>query len=278
MKKCLVAALCTAMIVIPKEANSFEIVPNSWPPSAYQTVVGNADKPVSATVTVNWHRIPFATSIRNIENYGFFWRNAYIEDWDTVPEDVREKGLDRMLNKYGQLIWNSSLWPEMAPSDWDHVPQPIRSMAFMKMLDYWSGQCTACDEDDAETLKAIVMGESWFEHRAVNEKRGNRDIGLSQASDYARRMINKMHKREMSDEDYLNPFKATEAAVLWFDRMLQESEGDRSRAVRAYYTGIRRARRGLGSEYLDNVTRIRNEYIRNMGNSPAWKFLYAGTQ
>ena len=35
---------------------------------------------------------------------------------------------------------------------------------------------------------------------------------------------------------------------------------------------------GDGTEYLENTDRIRNEYIRNMGNSPSWQFLYTRTQ
>lgn len=277
MKKLLASAASVAILAMPAEIDLLEVVPNSYPPTAYQTIIGDANKPIQATITVSWKKIPFTVTARDIDHNGIFWRNAYISDWDVVPKDPREKGLQKMLEKYGVFIQNEVVWEKMTRSDWDTVPQPIRSMAFMKMLNYWSSVHVS-KPDDTDTLKAIVMGESWFEHNAVNEQRGNKDVGLSQASDYARKAINRIYKRNMIEEDYLDPFKATEAATLWFSRMLQEVRGDRNLAVRAYNKGIGRARNGDGTEYLENTDRIRNEYIRNMGNSSSWQFLYTRTQ
>ncbi|MFA4819391.1 MAG: transglycosylase SLT domain-containing protein [Candidatus Aenigmatarchaeota archaeon] len=279
MKKLLAAAASVAMLAMPTEIDPLEIVPNSYPPTAYQTIVGDADKPLGVTLTVNWVKVSFSTTQRGIKHDGIFWRNAHFDDWDVVPNGLSEKGLQKMLEKYGNFIQNKDIWEKMSYNEWDIVPQPVRSMAFMKMLDYWSGIHESCrTEDGSDTLKAIVMGESWFEHRAINQQKGNIDIGLPGASNYARKAINRIYKRDIRDEDYFNPYIATEAAALWFGRMLQEARCDRNLAVRAYYKGIRRARDGDGTEYLENINRIRNEYIRNMGNSQAWQFLHTRTQ
>jgi hypothetical protein len=47
-----------------------------------------------------------------------------------------------------------------------------------------------------DTLAAIMMSESWFEHRAVSVSRsGNRDLGLVQASDYSRDRVRQLYRK-----------------------------------------------------------------------------------
>jgi hypothetical protein len=73
----------------------------------------------------------------------------------------------------------------MDANDWDAVPQPLRMIAFPMMLEYWTA-CYGLSESSGvaaveltATLSAIVMAESWFDHRAWFENQwGNRDIGL----------------------------------------------------------------------------------------------------
>lgn len=92
----------------------------------------------------------------------------------------------------------------------------------------------------AQTIAAIVMTESWFEHRAVNQNRwGNRDLGLGQCSDSCRDTIDEMAARgeigiAPSEADYFNPWIATQVATIWFERELHSADGNVDVAIRAY--------------------------------------------
>jgi Transglycosylase SLT domain len=133
----------------------------------------------------------------------------------------------------------------------------------------------------AQAIAAIVMAESWFEHRAFNVNRyGNRDLGLAQCSDYCRRTIAAMAAAgelpfSPSEADYFDPRIGSYIATVWFERELRRADGDVSLAIRSYHRGLRAAMDEKGDLYLSKVERLRDRYIRTQGASPSWAYLTA---
>lgn len=131
----------------------------------------------------------------------------------------------------------------------------------------------------ADTLGAIVMVESWFEHRSESlDVLGNRDLGLTQLSDYARDTLTRLRDRgalpvPVPDGDWLRPVTSISGGAAWLHLMLREADGDVALAVRAYRRGIAAARRGEGAAYADNVERKVRRHVRNRGAPPTWDYL-----
>jgi hypothetical protein len=69
-----------------------------------------------------------------------------------------------------------------------------------------------------------------------------------------------------------NPYNASRMLTRWFQIMLDEAEGNVDLAIRAYNAGIGRAQLGEGDKYLEGVKRRWRRYIRNEGDSRAWRF------
>jgi hypothetical protein len=242
-------------------------------------------RPLEVTTTADWIKVPIITTRDAIKSDHTLWRRMHFEDWDKVPQDLMEVGLANLLKRFGAVTDDSSAWTRMEPADWDPIPQPARAMAFLNIIKYWDdhyqvGHRYGLDRRlVTDTLQAVAMAESWFEHRAINvNKDGSRDIGLPGASDYARGAIRRLHADGLidfafTDDEYYDPFKAARMLTVWFQIMLDEADGDLDLAIRAYNRGIARALRGEGQEYLESVKRKRRRFIRNKGTSRAWRVL-----
>jgi hypothetical protein len=209
----------------------------------------------------------------------------HFSDWDRVPQPIREESLRNIVRAYTPVLDGPSVWRGMTLEDWDDVPQPARSIAFLRMIWHWTANEQVGLEFGfkpsamATTIGAIVMAESWFEHRAVNENRwGNRDLGLAQCSDFCRATIAAMAARGETtlmprEHDYFDPWTATRVATVWFERELLRAGGDVDLAIRAYHRGLEHALDEKGDAYLARVQRLRDQYIQTQRASPSWAFL-----
>ena len=182
--------------------------------------------PVAVIITADWQEVSTTIPTYTLRSDVTLWRKMNFEDWDTVTERLREEGLTRM-NAH----------------DWDRIPQPIRAMAYIQMVKYWSGyyQIGTRFGLPRGTVNAIVMAESWFEHRASHTNPdGDRDIGLGGSSEYCRRTLQRVGNEGVVDftlreEDYFDPWRATRVVAVWFELMLQEANGDLDLAIRRYH-------------------------------------------
>ena len=242
--------------------------------------------PVTVTVTAADHRVAWQASVHEVRTDWTLWRRMHLADWNNVPGTLREEGLDNMLVKYRDILASPSAWDAMDAGDWDLVPQPIRTVAYRQMIAYWAGhydvgaKYAIAPRRIANMLSAIVMSESWFDHRAVFRNRdGTQDLGLGGASDFARKRLRELHTAgsvdvSLADGAYFNPWMATRFVAIWMSLMLDEAAGDLELAVRAYHRGIANAQDSLGAQYLETVQSRLTRFIRNREAPPAWDYLW----
>jgi hypothetical protein len=242
--------------------------------------------PLAVTISVPGWQLPWPTTAAALLEDASLWRMMHVADWNRVPDDLREQGLDAMLERYQAILVSPAAWDRMTADDWDRIPQPIRMMAFRHMAAYWAGYYDVGGRDGlapalvSETIQAIVMSESWFEHRTVAVNlNGTRDLGLAGASDFARARLRVLHAAGVvdfgpDDASYFNPWVSTRFAALWFALMLREAGGDLDRAIGAYNRGIALADDEIGLTYRSMVHRRRTVFIRNQHAPVAWDYLW----
>lgn len=241
--------------------------------------------PIHIMTTVAWTKIPQVVTVHRLLTDRPLWGRMHFDDWDRVSTDVRERGLTAMIRAYADVFEGPRVWRTMTVFDWDRIPQPIRAMAYLRMIWYWARVEEVGTEFDlkpenlAQVIAAIVMAESWFEHRALNENEfGNRDLGLAQCSDHCRRMMTEMAAAgevafAPEADDYFDPWVATRVATVWFQRELRRTDGDIEWAIRAYHRGVTNAYDDKGDVYLQGVRRRRDRYVLNHNAPASWRFL-----
>ena len=255
-----------------------------WPPSPLRAL--SDLRPVEITITTpEWTKVREVVTVDRLRTDHTLWRQMHFGDWDGVPRAMREPALLAMTRAYAGALEGPRTWRRMSAAEWDVVPQPIRAIAYLRMIWFWAAteelgaEFGLAPEALAQTVGAIVMAESWFEHRALNENAwGNRDLGLAQCSDHCRAVLAEMALSgdiafAPTERDYFNPWASTRIATVWFERELLRAQGDVDLATRAYHRGLDAAMDERGDAYVARVHRLRDRYIRTQGPSPSWRFL-----
>jgi hypothetical protein len=256
------------------------------PPVASLDLYGLYVDRVAVLITIRGGVAPWRTTASELRGSDVLWQRMHLADWNTVPATFRRDGLDHLLRNYHGVLMSPSAWDRMDAVSWDAVPQPVRTLAFRQMAAYWSGYYGVGDVYGIDpvvmrrVLSAILMSESWFDHRAVSVSRdGNRDLGLAQASDYARQRFRALCTLErvdvcLTDEEYFDPWKATRFLAIWFRMVLDEAGGDIDLAIRAYHRGIADAQDARGRVYFETVKRRQHRFIENRDAPAAWDYFW----
>jgi hypothetical protein len=259
-------------------------IPHVAPAPSLLESIGDRRLVAITLTTPDWTKVRRVVTVSTLRTDRRLWRQMHVGDWDLVPEAIREPAIRNMVNAYAASFEGPRRWRRMSAADWDAVPQPIRAMAYLRMIWHWAAAERVGVEFGleprrvAQTIGAIVMAESWFEHRAINENEWGRDLGLAQCSTFCQQIVTVMGltgaiRFAPTEADYFNPWMATRVATVWFKRELIRAEGDIDLAIRAYHRGIDDAMDEKGDTYLARVLRLRRQYVREQTASAAWRFL-----
>jgi hypothetical protein len=243
-------------------------------------------RPIVVTIASDGEYPEWRTTVHDLRHSPVPWRQMHVANWNRVAEPMLHEGLDSMFAHYRYLLASPLVWAGMTTADWDLVPQPMRIVAYRQMCGYWAehygiaARYHLAPEDVTDTLAAIVMSESWFDHRATsNNADGSRDIGLGQASNFARERIRHLYAHRivdvrLTDDQYYNPWTATRFVALWMSLLLDETGGNLDLAVRAYNRGVAHAGDAIGTWYRDVVHSRLVRFIRNTEAPVAWSYLW----
>lgn len=206
-----------------------------------------------------------------------------IKAWSVIPPGMIEEEMSKLYDRYSELINNRDAWKCMNIDAWSRVHAPARIAAFSEMVDFWvdyygAGKKSGISKKEmSNTLNAIMIGESYFDHTATN--RG--DYGVSQISTATRATMKKWFKNgrkngidfNFGDRDYMNPYNSIRAGVWLFSEILEnEAGGDLKLAIGAYNAGIRDAKKKTkrAMRYQKGIERIIDRYLTDTkpSNSP----------
>lgn len=243
-------------------------------------------RPVTVRVTTpDWTKERHTVTMARLRSDFTLWRQMHFNDWDLLPAEIRRPAVLAMIRAHEGALRGPQTWGAMTAGDWDQIPQPVRAMAFLRMIWFWAVAEDVGSEFGlqprivAHTIGAIVMAESWFDHRAFNQNQwGNRDLGLAQCSDHCRKEIIRMHDEGLlsfspTEAEYLDPWVATRVATVWLKREIANAAGDVDVAIRAYHRGIDNAMDQKGDAYLARVQSLRERYISAQTASATWRLV-----
>jgi hypothetical protein len=284
----LLSLSCTVLGYVWVYGRTELVVPGVTPIDTYSSLFDVSA--ITVSLAAGGERVEWHTTVDDVRTNAALWRRMHLENWNGVPEPLRSEALDNMLARYREVLFEPAVWDRMEAVDWDGIPQPIRTVAFRQMVAYWSGhynlaaKCGLPSGLVADTLAAIMMSESWLDHRALSVNRnGTRDIGLAGASEFARERLRYLQEFgvvdvSFADDDFFNPWVATRFLAVWMSLMLDEVNGDLDRAVRAYHRGTPAADDSRGSEYLHTVRRRLHRFIQNRDAPAAWAYVWTRTR
>jgi hypothetical protein len=67
-------------------------------------------RPVQASISVPPWQLPWTTTVDALRRDVTVWRMMHLADWNRVPDDLREAGLDAMLARYRRILVSPAAW------------------------------------------------------------------------------------------------------------------------------------------------------------------------